>query len=150
MKTIKLFITAITSLILLANFAAAADGWLTDIDTALKKAKAENKAVFVEFTGSDWCPPCKMMEKNVFSKKDFINSASEKVVLVQIDLPNKDKALAQKNAPIVQKYGVQGFPSVVLLDGNGEKFSLYIASEFPNVKSSLAKLNSELEKKDMD
>ena len=36
---------------------------------ALAKAKAEKKNVLVEFTGSDWCPPCIAMRKNVFSKK---------------------------------------------------------------------------------
>ena len=32
--------------------------WLTDLDEGIKVAKAENKAILVDFTGSDWCGWC--------------------------------------------------------------------------------------------
>ena len=39
-------------------FANTLEGWSTDLDKALAEAKAAKKSVLVEFTGSDWCPPC--------------------------------------------------------------------------------------------
>ena len=36
--------------------------WLTNYDTAISKAKKQKKNVLVYFTGSDWCPPCKMLK----------------------------------------------------------------------------------------
>ena len=45
--------------------------WLTDAAKAQAQAKAENKLVLLDFTGSDWCPPCIKMRKEVFSKKEY-------------------------------------------------------------------------------
>ena len=58
-------VAALTS----SAFSNTLEGWTTDLDEAFKKAKSENKSVLVEFTGSDWCPPCIAMRKNVFSKR---------------------------------------------------------------------------------
>ena len=32
--------------------------WLTDLPKAEAQAKQEHKMVFLDFTGSDWCPAC--------------------------------------------------------------------------------------------
>jgi len=40
--------------------------WQTDFDLAKKQAKEENKPILMLFTGSDWCPPCKMLKKRFF------------------------------------------------------------------------------------
>ncbi|HIX20459.1 MAG TPA: thioredoxin family protein, partial [Candidatus Akkermansia intestinigallinarum] len=37
---------------------AFAAEWLTDLEAAKKQAAAENKAILVDFTGSDWCGYC--------------------------------------------------------------------------------------------
>nr|MCU0781790.1 thioredoxin family protein [Akkermansiaceae bacterium] len=91
-------------------------GWTADLDKALAQAKKENKLVLVEFTGSDWCPPCMFMREKVFSKKEFVAKASEKFVLVEIDMPRGDQETAKKNEPTVRKFKVRGFPTIVLLD----------------------------------
>jgi len=131
-------------------FAAEVSGWSTNIDAALETAKKENKNVMVEFTGSDWCPPCIAMQKNVFSKKEFVEAATKNYVLVKIDLPKGDKELAEKNQPLVKKYKIEGFPTVVLLDGKGKEFSRFFASQFPTVEKFLDKLNKARENKELD
>ena len=123
---------------------------MTDVDTALAKAKAEKKPVMIEFTGSDWCPPCMMMDKKVFSKKKFTDAASKKFILVKIDIPNKDKALKKKNQKVLGKYKVSGVPTVLLFGDDGKEFHRFSASQFPSIKSFLAELDSALEKKGMD
>ena len=35
-----------------------ASTWLTDLPTAMVRAKAESKSILLIFHGSDWCPPC--------------------------------------------------------------------------------------------
>jgi len=77
----------------------AEEDWLTDITEAVEKAKDENKLVLVTFTGSDWCPPCKKIHEEVFSKENFVKQAKEKFVLCIIDSPDKDKELTNKNKP---------------------------------------------------
>jgi thiol:disulfide interchange protein len=125
-------------------------GWSTDIEAALVQAKKENKAVLLEFTGSDWCPPCIMMRKEVFSKAEFVSAASKKFVLVEIDVPRGDKEVAEKNRPIAEKYEIKGYPTVILLDSDGKEFTRFFATEHPAVDSFLAHLESSLEKKDLD
>ena len=75
-------------------FAKAPAGWQTDVDAAIALAKKEGKSVMLEFTGSDWCPPCIMMKKEVFSKEEFFKAASKNFVLVHLDFPKADKELA--------------------------------------------------------
>jgi len=40
--------------------------WLTNYETALKKASKQKKNILMFFTGSDWCPPCQMLKKDLF------------------------------------------------------------------------------------
>jgi thiol:disulfide interchange protein len=150
-SVMKLF--HITLAVLAASVALASaglDGWMENLDKALEKAKAENKPVLVEFTGSDWCPPCKMMRKNVFSKKEFVTAASKKWILVEIDLPKKNPELAKKNQPLAEKFKIEGVPTVILLDKNGKEFNRFFASQFRTVDAFLKNLDKQLEKKDLD
>ncbi|MCR5414494.1 MAG: thioredoxin family protein [Kiritimatiellae bacterium] len=112
-----------------AAFAAMAktstpEGWTDDYDAALKQAAEENKYVIADFSGSDWCGWCKKLDKEVFAKKEFLDGAKEKYVLLMIDTPNNSALLSEKaktqNPELVKKYDIQGFPSVLILDAKGE------------------------------
>ncbi|MEX0322833.1 MAG: thioredoxin family protein [Puniceicoccaceae bacterium] len=101
---------------------AGKDGWMHDYDEALAKAKAEGKHVLVEFHGSDWCPPCIKLNKEVLTKDAFKKLAKEKLVLVDADFPRKTKLPAEQtahNEALAGKFGVQYFPTVLIIDGDG-------------------------------
>lgn len=131
-------------------FAEVPKGWSTDLDAAIIKAKVEKKSVLIDFTGSDWCPPCMVMKKKVFSKPEFIKPASKNFVLVQLDLPNGDKALAEKNRPHAEKFKIEGFPTTVLLDSEGKEFTRFSATQFPTVEEFLKRLNQAVENQQLD
>ena len=131
-------------------FASTLAGWSTDLDKAFEQAKAEKKHVLIEFTGSDWCPPCIAMRKNVFSKKDFVDAASKKFILVELDFPKGDKALKEKNQPLAEKYKIEGFPTVILFTPEGKEFTRFFASQFPKTEDFLKHLDKSLAKKDLD
>jgi len=131
-------------------FSATPEGWSTDLEKALATAKKEKKSVLVEFTGSDWCPPCIAMRKNVFSKKEFVEKASKKFILVELDFPKGEKAVAEKNQPLAEKYKIEGFPTVVLLDPEGKEFNRFFASQFPKSEDFLKHLDETLAKKELD
>ena len=131
-------------------FATTPEGWSTDLAKAFEKAKAEKKCVLVEFTGSDWCPPCIAMRKNVFSKKEFVTAAAKKYILVELDFPKGDKDLAEKNQPLAEKYKIEGFPTVILFTPEGKEFTRFFASQFPKTEDFLKHLDEALEKKDLD
>lgn len=131
-------------------FANTLEGWSTDLDKALADAKAGKKSVLVEFTGSDWCPPCIAMRKNVFSTKEFVQAASKNFILVELDFPKADKELTEKNKPLAEKYKIEGFPTVILLNSEGKEFNRFFASEFPKTEDFLKHLDESLEKKGKD
>jgi len=146
-----LAVFALSATALISNVVASPlKGWSEDLDKALAKAKAEHKAVLVEFTGSDWCPPCKMMRATVFSKDEFVDAASKKFILVEIDMPKGDQEVAKKNQPTVEKYKIDGFPTVILLDPAGKEFSRFYASKYPKTADFLKRLDADLDKKDLD
>jgi thiol:disulfide interchange protein len=131
-------------------FANSPEGWSTNFEKALEQAKAENKSVFVEFTGSDWCPPCIAMRKNVFSTKEFVHVASKKFILVELDFPKGDKDLNEKNQPLAEKYMIEGFPTVILFGADGKEFTRFFASQFPKTEDFLHYLDEALERKELD
>ncbi len=150
MKAITWLASFTVAALTASAFASTPKGWSTDLDKAIEQAKAENKSVLVEFTGSDWCPPCIAMRKNVFSKKEFVDAASKKFVLVELDFPKGDKDLSEKNQPLADKFRIEGFPTVVLLDSEGKEFTRFFASQFPKVEDFLKHLDVALENKELD
>jgi protein disulfide-isomerase len=98
--------------------------WMTDLPKAQEKAKAENKLVLMDFTGSDWCPWCVKLNKEVFSTPEFIEYANKNLVPVEVDFPNKKKQPAElkaANKALQKKFEIKGYPTVVVLDADGNK-----------------------------
>ncbi len=115
-----------------ATEGAAVGQWTMDAEAALALAKKEGKPVLINFTGSDWCGWCKLMERRVFSQPAWQAYAKGNLVLVWADFP-RDKSLvpearAPKNRALAEKYGVQGYPTYVLLSPEGEEIGRLGAS----------------------
>ena len=111
-------------LCLSAPIAFAANGWDDDYDKALAKAKAENKMVVLDFTGSDWCGWCMKLDKEVFSKKEFKDYAKENLVLVEVDFPRgkqQSKKLKEQNEKLKNEHSVRGYPTIIVLNSEGQK-----------------------------
>jgi protein disulfide-isomerase len=102
---------------------AAGSGWTDDYEAAKVRAKEENKPLLLFFTGSDWCPPCMKLHRDVFSKKAFKDYAKEKLILVELDFPkgNQSKKLKEQNQALQRAYAVTGLPSVLLVDSDGKR-----------------------------
>lgn len=103
----------------------AGPGWLTNPIEARNQARKENKTILVEFTGSDWCPPCKKLKANVLDTPTFAEFAKKKLVLLEVDFP-KDKsklthAAHAENARLKQRFRVTSYPTVILLDKNSQE-----------------------------
>lgn len=95
--------------------------WLTDLDAAKARAKAENKVILANFTGSDWCSWCLRMKREIFTKPEFEAFIADKFVPVKIDIRNKpvDMVQHEKNREHVARYGITGFPSILVLNEDG-------------------------------
>ena len=118
--------TLLLCLLLAAAPLHASDLWSTDYDASIAQAAASKKAVLLEFTGSDWCPPCMKQNKDVFEQPAFEDFAKDKLVLVKLDFPrSKPQAPENKerNQKLAAQYGVEGFPTVILLNSEGKELA---------------------------
>jgi protein disulfide-isomerase len=113
----------ILTLLLLASVTARAElTWLTDLDEAKKAAAKENKKLLVDFTGSDWCGYCIKLHKEVFDTPEFEKFAKD-FVLVELDFPRRKEqpaAVKAKNQAAQKKFGVNGFPTVIIMTAGGK------------------------------
>ncbi len=108
----------------LAQAARAEANWLTDVPKAQAQAKAENKMVMLDFTGSDWCGWCIKLHKEVFSQPEFVEYAKKNLVLVEVDFPRKKELSAaqkQANNALAAKYKIEGYPTIIVLNKEGKK-----------------------------
>lgn len=98
--------------------------WLTDLPKAQAQANAEKKSVLLFFHGSDWCPTCRELERDVIKSPAFIAYAREALVLVDVDFPTKgaqSEALKRANAVLRQRFNIgDSLPTLVLLNESGE------------------------------
>jgi thiol-disulfide isomerase/thioredoxin len=98
--------------------------WRNDLPGALQLARSENKLVLVDFTGSDWCGWCIKFDHDVLSTENFAIYAGQRLELVKLDFPRHTPQvddLKRANAALAGQFGVDGYPTYVLLDANGRE-----------------------------
>lgn len=103
---------------------SAKAGWLTSYEQAQQEAKANHKLMLMDFTGSDWCGYCIMLEKEIFSQPKFQEYASKNLVLLELDFPRSKEIPSEtraQNERLARQYQIQGFPTIVVLNSNGKQ-----------------------------
>ena len=124
----KLFRSLLPGIVVLLSLAVAQaeakPGWLTDFKKAQEEAKANKKHLLIDFTGSDWCGYCIKLDREVFSRPEFKEYANKNFILVEIDFPRRKEQSAserQQNFELMDRFGIQGYPTIVVLDSEGKK-----------------------------
>jgi thioredoxin-related protein len=112
--------------------AAAAEEklWTVDFEQAKAAAAKEGKDLLMEFTGSDWCPPCIALKKNVLDNEAFQTEAPKHFVLLKLDNPNdkskqSEKEIAQYKT-LSKTYKIEGVPTVILADAKGRPYAQFV------------------------
>jgi len=80
---------------------------------ALKKAKKENKLLFVDCY-ADWCGPCKWMDKNVFPTEEAGAFYNKHFISYKLDMEKGE------GPEIKKKYEVKSYPAYLYVDGEGK------------------------------
>jgi len=105
---------------------AEGKSWTVSFDEAKKLAAEQGKDILMEFTGSDWCPPCKALNSKVPSQEVFLTEVPKSYILLKLDNP-RDKS-KQSEEEIAQykklsaEFQVTGVPSVFLADAEGKPY----------------------------
>jgi thioredoxin-related protein len=120
----KTYLCILMTLTLTSMAFAAKEGWLDDLEKAKAQAKAENKKILLDFTGSDWCGWCKKLDKEVFSQSAWKEYAAKHLVLVEVDFPRGfqlPEGTKKQNDELAKKYNIQGYPTIVITSASGNK-----------------------------
>jgi thioredoxin-related protein len=128
-KTHRFFLFAVAAcFFILGPFATAESSWLTDYKRAQQEAKAGNKFLLLDFTGSDWCGWCKKFDKEILLQPEFKDFARDNLVVVELDFPRakpQTPELRKQNRELAQQYEIVGFPTIVVLSADGQKLWRY-------------------------
>lgn len=116
-----------------AAVSAAAPVWETDLNKTLEKAVKSGQPVLVDFTGSDWCPGCIYLRKNIFDTEAFANYAKDRnFMLVELDFPKAAGKMSPEqlklHEELMRKYGISIFPSVLLMEGDGAPYAKIVGA----------------------
>lgn len=121
--------------------------WLVHMDEAKEQAKEKELPILISFSGSDWCGNCMRLSKDLFETEEFLNHASENLVLLNLDFPAKkanklSEELSAQNEALAERYNKQGtFPLTILVDAQGEVLGK-MKYPSPNVEAYLNNIES--------
>lgn len=139
-KNILIVLMAVFAAIVSCNNNAHAEiKWEKDLATAKKKAKEKNVPIMIDVY-TDWCTWCKELDKNTYANKEVIDAA-KKMVSIKLN-----PETSQEGAEIAQRYGVQGFPTILFISADGfvlENVGGYVegAAFVPYMKKAEEKLS---------
>jgi thioredoxin-related protein len=117
--------------------------WVSDLPKALEQAKAENKIVLLDFTGSDWCVWCKKFDNDVLSQPEFAGYAKTNLVMVMLDFPNakpQSDSVMKTNKDLQDKFKVNGFPTYVALTPDGKEIGRQVGYLLGGPQAFIAEL----------
>ena len=108
--------------------------WLTSIPRAKAKALASKKPILMDVY-APWCPYCRRMQSQVYPDRD-VRALGDRFVRLRIN--------GEKHPDIMNRYRIQGFPSMVFLDSEGGL--LGVARGFHNKERMLRRMRGILKK----
>jgi thioredoxin-related protein len=106
-----------------ASCARADEAWTSDYKKAQQEAKASHKLLLIDFTGSDWCGFCFQFDRAILSQPQFKDYATKNLVLMEVDFPVRKAQTVEtrkQNLELKQRYQVEGFPTLIVLNGEGK------------------------------
>jgi thioredoxin-related protein len=118
---------------------------ITDWNEAKELAQKENKQILIILTGSEWCAPCKKMDKSVIENSEFKEYAEQNLIIFLIDLPSVidiNSKVNQDYKRFEKKYETKALPSLTLADKNGIKIKTLKGRMF-KLENVLKQLKSE-------
>ena len=93
--------------------------WEHDYQSALKRAKAEKKLIFMDLW-TEWCGPCQYLQKNVFPSAEG-QAALAKVVPFSALVEKRDRTPLPEGSKLADTFKLSAFPTLVILDADGKE-----------------------------
>ncbi len=84
------------------------------LEEAMAQAKHEDKLVLADMSAI-WCPSCRKLDKEVLAKQTVQEAINKRYVFSRIEYESDE------GAAFMQKYDVSGFPTLLVLDADGNQ-----------------------------
>lgn len=126
-----------------ASCGRADQAWTSDYKKAQQEAKASHKLLLLDFTGSDWCGFCFQLDRAILSQPQFKDYASKNLILMEVDFPHRKAQSVEtkkQNMELAQRYQIEGFPTLVVLNGEGKTVWRYDGMYMGDIAAFLAEL----------
>lgn len=94
----------------------------TSYGAGLEAARAEDRPMLVAFV-TDWCGYCRKMDRTTWTHPSVVDRLARDVVAVRVDADEAVERAGYKGRDLAARYGVYGYPTVMLIDGDGEVIS---------------------------
>ncbi len=98
----------------------------------VKKAKAENKMIFLDAYAS-WCGPCKLLQKNVFTRSDVGELFNKNFINVKVDMERGE------GPQLARLFPLEAYPTLFFIEPSGKIVRKVIGYRTPEQLIKLGK-----------
>jgi thioredoxin-related protein len=97
--------------------------WTKNYSDAVELAQSTSKPILILFTGTNWCPACMKLEREVLKNSEFVQGVGQKFVFLKAEFPDYSEKgmLNSPYKPLFDRYKIDVFPTIVVVDALGEK-----------------------------
>jgi len=79
----------------------------------VKRAKTENKIIFLDAYAS-WCGPCKLLQKNVFTRQDVGELFNKNFINVKVDMERGE------GPQLARLFPLEAYPTLFFIEPSGK------------------------------
>lgn len=94
--------------------------WVADLVTAQQLAASRDQLILLHFSSED-CPPCRRLEKKVFSRRTFGHAIGELMVPVHVNVT--------KSPELAKQFNVSVWPTDLVLTANGQEIHRMVSPQ---------------------
>ena len=93
--------------------------WEHDLATALTRAKAEKKLIFMDLW-AEWCGPCQFLKNKVFPTPEA-QGALASFIPLSVMVQYKDRTPLPEGERLASRFKLEAFPTLLILDADGKE-----------------------------
>lgn len=98
----------------------------------VKRAKAENKIIFLDAYAS-WCGPCKLLQKNVFTRADVGELFNKNFINVKVDMERGE------GPQLARLFPLEAYPTLFFIEPSGKIIKKVIGYQTPEALIGIGK-----------
>lgn len=93
----------------------------TSLAALQEQAKAEGKdKIVVLLTGTDWCPYCQDLDREVISKPEWKSFIGAEAIFASYEYGAMSRPKSGVKGEMLKRFDIEGFPTMIVLNPEGE------------------------------